>query len=356
MVLFNNKEGVVFTIVALVISSFILLLFFYIIELPLDHKVDVDRIKIVTANNFMFQAENIARAQAVVSSKEALSAMLEVMFVENSFVDDFDFEFVNCLEYGYFDLGGSNYCGDQANLKEKIEVDLYNFIRENTGLKVEFVVSDVFLNQSSPWLLDIHFLFNILMIEDDFSLNVSLNMSESFSIIGLKDPVHVVVDEVLVPLRVENFSDVIIISVDEKYNHISPDFNEKASTFNELVVNQRFFEYNKSPSFLDRLRGNFSPSDLGITSVVLPIYSDPSDYDTVIRSGSSSIDWHFWHNKLVPDSYGEYVFSSQIDVATVLAIDISQPYNLTNTLHKSIVPVSLAEQANASGSTYFNPI
>lgn len=355
-----NKKGVVFTIIALVISSFVLLLFFYLMELPLDHKVEVTRAKVMRTNNFLFQLEDIAKMQAVISSRQAINEIVREMHFRGDFVysgSSFDVEFVNCLSSGTFRVQHNRPtpCGSEANLKEKLEVNLSNFVRDNLGVNVVINVSNISIYQlDDPWFLIVGFDLNAFINESMYAVwNVSMRIDQEISIIGMKDPVFATLsDGPLNPFRAGSFENVSVISVDP-YFVVVDGFLERPSTLNVLALNGSFFQHNLSPSFLDRLRGNFSNSSLGIASIVIPKYHGVSGI--IIERGGSNLDWNYWHDEPYPSGpVGEYDFSTTDDKIFVLAIDPTNETALKNSIHKARIPVSLAVAANLSNSSYFN--
>ncbi|MFP4567796.1 MAG: hypothetical protein ACLFN8_02535 [Candidatus Woesearchaeota archaeon] len=347
----NNKKGIVFTILALVISSFILIMFFYMIELPSDHSVEVTRMKVRTVNNFLGQADDLIRTQAVISSRQSINHMLREMYSDSDFLANFDDEFVNCLESGEFD--GGTTCGPFSNLKELIEDNLSSFLSENVGLNADFLISDISLNQSMPWALDLFFSVNIVIEDDLFFWNITENISEQISVLGFKDPAQVVVDSSMSSHKPNNFVDIPEIKMNKLYRNLSGDWLESPSTLSGLTRSGSYFESSDyGVSFLDRLRGNFTTSDLGIVSVYPVIYVGNSPF----RSGASSLDWQYWqddNNNFGGDSFGNYSFTDPNQITEML--DILQIWNLTNerTIHDARIPVDLANAANMSDSSYF---
>lgn len=355
-----NKKGVVFTIIALVISSFVLLLFFYLMELPLDHKVEVTRAKVMRTNNFLFQLEDIAKMQAVISSRQAINKIVREMYDRGDFVhsgSSFDDEFVNCLSSGTFRVhqNQDGVCGSEANLKEKLEVNLSNFVRDNLGVNVVINVSNISIYQLDHWFLIVGFDLNAFINESMYAVwNVSMRIDQEISIIGMKDPVFATLSSgPLNPFRANSFENVSVISVDP-YFVVVDGFLERPSTLNVLALNGSFFQHNLSPSFLDRLRGNFSASSLGIASIVIPKYHGASGI--IIDSGGSNLDWNYWQNEDYPSGpVGKYDFITTDDKIFVLAIDPTNDTQLKNSIHKARIPVSLAVAANLSNPSYFPP-
>lgn len=361
MDLFKQKKGVVFIVIALTISIFVLLMFFYMYELPLDHSVEVTRTRVRSVNSFLSQVDGLVTAQAVSSSRTAINDLIEGMYEEESFFssgDDFDNQFLKCLQDGDFEFEGSgqNYpCRDESQFIQIIEEDLRNFLLDNIGLKVEFDISNIELSQPSHWDLNISFDINILITEEQFVWDLNLSLWDTFSIVGLKDPVHAVPHVSLLDYGPDTFEDVVTISFHELSRNITSDWKEKTSTLNELSKNNNYFEHpDYGVSYIDRLRGVMGPSEHGILRVQLPFYEDSEDYDTVVRKGVTDIDWQFWQDNhpVIFDSIGEYNFTRTRDIIEVLGLT-SAPFDLSNTLHKVRLPVALAEQANVSGDTYF---
>ena len=357
MVFIKQKKGLIFTIVALVISVFLLLMFFYIMEVPLDKDVEVSTIKVKSANTFLHQVEDLAKAQAVASSRSAINTFLRSMHDQNQFLDDFDASFYRCLNTGSFSFsdghisleGDSISCGDEAFLKNKIEQDLASFARDNLGLDTNLRVSNFSLSQASPWDLEVSFDLEVELMKEGFYWNVSSSLSMPFSILGLKDPAHAVVDNSVRTYRPDNFADLVAISYHSMFNVFSDEWREKPSTLNILSrANNYIHNETFGVSYLDRLRGDMTPSEFGIFRIQLPIY----DGGSIVYSGNSNIDWVFWQDE-TPDfgNLGIYAFVSLSDKIQVLNLD--PPHILNNTLHDAIVPVALAEAANVSGASYF---
>ena len=338
----KNKKGLVFTILALIISSFILVMFFYIIEMPVDYGVDVTRIKIRTTNNFIDQADDIVRTQAKISSRIAINTLIARIESTNNFFPNFDEEFAKCLTTGEYGSGIG--CGDNTNLKELIEENLTTFLREHVGIEADFEIRNVRLDQSNPWELEVHLDFIIRIEEELTSWRITESINESFTILGFKDPIKINKDISLIDYTPANS----VINIGDRHKAINEDWTEVPSTLNSLVMNGNYFEYDLGISFLNRLRGNLTPSELGILSIE-PIIIDGGN---VVRSGSSSLDWHFWQEEEDPTiPYKEYNLSYMTNQQRITIL--GQP-SLTGTIHGTIIPVSLAISANMSNSTYFN--
>jgi hypothetical protein len=337
----KNKKGIVFTILALIISSFILIMFFYIIEMPVDYGVDVTRMKIRTTNNFIDQSDDIVRTQAIISSKKAITTLINEIETDD-FFPDFDLEFASCLTTGNF--SSSSDCGDNTNLKELVEENLTTFLREHMGLDAEFEIRNVRLDQTNPWELEVHLDFTMKIEEELMSWRITESINESFTILGFKDPIKVNKDTSVSSYTPEND----VINIGDRYKAINDEWMEVPSTLNSLVMNGNYFEYDLGISFLNRLKGNLTPSNLGIVSIE-PIIIDGGN---VVRSGSSSLDWHFWQNETpLGSTYGEYNFSSMLLPSRIAILGQT---NLDTTIHGTIIPEDLASSANMSNSTYFN--
>ena len=357
MVFIKEKKGLIFTIVALVISAFLLLMFFYILEVPLDKDVEVSTIKVKSANTFLEQVEDLAKAQAVISSKSAINTFLRHMHDENQFLDDFNASFYRCLNTGLFSfddgpfgsLGNSFSCGEESFFKNKLEQDLANFARDNLGANTILRVSNFILSQASPWDLEISFDLDVELMKEGFYWNVSSSLSMPFSILGLKDPAHAVVDNSVRTHRPDDFAELVAISYHSMFNMFSDEWSEKPSTLNILsMANNYIHNETFGVSYLDRLRGDMTPSEFGIFRIQLPIY----DGGSIVYSGNSNIDWVFWQDEDASlGDLGIYDFIESEDKALVLGL--TPPYILENTLHGAIVPVTLAQAANVSGVSYF---
>ncbi len=342
-----GKKGIVFTIVALIISAFLLVMFFYMIELPVDHEVEVTSLKVQRVNRFLVQAEDLIRAQAVSSSKIAINEYIKDLHNPSADPIAFDVYFETCLGIDH-----EFRCSREANFKSFIEENFSRFVRQNLGLDVEFVISDVSLVHASPWDLNVSFSVGMLISMDGFQWNLSYPSYSTFSILGFKDPVEASARGSMGSYR-PAFDNLTVISYDFHYKNLSGDWFEMPSKLNIISIDKHYFEYEHGISFLNRLRGNFSSYEDGIVRVQLPIY----DNGDVVYSGASNLDWQYWQDDNTDTGpYGVYNFTEAGDKITVLGIDpenLTDPDHLNNTLHNARVPVDLAQRANVSDASYF---
>lgn len=347
---FKMKKGVVFSVIALIITFFLLASFFFLLEVPVDAQVDVVRLKVGSANDFLFQVESFVKAQSVLSAEEAVGFLIGEMNRTNSTFDDFDNEFENCLLFGETSLDDN--CGEGANFQGFLD-DLSEFSESKLNKDVDFNVRSVSLDQVDPWELLVNVSLDVILVEEGYAFwNVSLNTSSSFSIIGFYDPVYAAPHDDLLDYKFDNLS--VISRYPGVYRLFVDDWKERPSTLNFIVMGGHYFEHNRSPSFLDRLRGPSSSwmgeDPAGIASLVSPY----SFGDFKVDSGSSNLDWQFWNNFTIDSfDYGTFDFDASINRSLKYEIlNDSSPPNLENIT----IPVEIAlgsNMSNVSGDYFF---
>jgi len=333
---FKNKKGIIFTILALVISSFILILFFYLFEAPIDKEVEVTKIKIHKVNKLLNQIEDVARTKASISSRASIDYLINEMHRAQTHLSDFDNNFGACLN-------GSAFCGNSANFSGWMSNEFSSFLNKNLGINVAISVSDFVISQNEPWLLVISFNLSVLINEYYYATwKINEVINQSFSIIGLRDPVYAVRPSNSV---IGTFEEVNIIKFDSVFYSLDADlgWQETSSDFNRLVLQKKYFEHAGSPSYLDRLKNNTSSSALGIVSFVLP--------DTVSEIyGDTDMDWVFWNNLSIPYDVGSYDFSM---LPYVEKLRILRSINLEESIHGLRIPTSIADKVKLNDSSYF---
>ena len=344
MSILKNKKGIVFTVLALVISSFILIMFFYMIELPVDHGVDVTRTKIRSVNSFLNQIESLSKAQAVTSSTITLKNMTKYMFDNRFFFgDDFDDVFIGCLN-------GSKEEGFCDDFVEKIEKNLTKFLKENVGLNSNLTVDNINLKHSNPWTLNISFDLNILIEEEFYLWNLSLSLFEEFSIVGFKDPIHAVS---ALYLRPDDYANISVLNFNDNYRYID-DWREEPSTLNILTRAGQYFESAVyGVSYLNRFRGDFTlPQDHGIVKVQYLLVEPGGPFEGDV--GNTDLDWSFWANKDFNEGYiGVYNFTDLGEITSILQVNPGSGFSLEKTINGTKIPKGLAVEANTSSDNYF---
>lgn len=346
----KNKKGIVFTVLATIIGFLVLVMFFYVFEAPLDQGVDTTRTKVRAVNNLFLQIQDISRAQAISSSKVSIENMIYEMHERTSFMSDFDEQFVSCLTNGFYTFNEDTVtCENEAYLKQIIEENLTSFIKQNIGLEAVLELSDIKLVQTDPWRLNISFSLKIEIVEERFGWNSTLRLSESFIITELKDPVEAVMNSSQLSSVNLPWEDVTRIGRDSEFKKVTDDWKEKPSTLNRFVMEKKFFEnHTIGVSYLNRLRGNFTPDEHGIIRVVPTLYQGENE----LRSGSSNIDLYYYLDKHGSVPHGKYFFTRGPDAIEVLGISLVDPA-LKKTIHNAIVPVSMAVATNTSNEDYF---
>lgn len=341
-----NKKGVIFTILALLISSIVVALFFSFKEVPLDNTAFNVKVRIQQINMHITQLEEYIRELTKTSAESALSFAIEEMINKSTYYTDFDSALQSCMVSGVIPEPGNEgsliECPDAAKLQTGINA-LTDFAASELTIKSVVRINNVEVAQYNPWDIVLTVNYSI-KIEDSYaSWDAVKTTNQTVSIIGLKDPTYWIVDPAVASYKyVNTFKRVENQGL----------WLEYPSTANFATVNALYFKYEKGPSFLNRLRGNITNSTCcGIASIVPPL---DSEYTTDL----SHLDYIFWQNDVCKSTesgnYNRFNFwKSGMTSGDRLALGIADSgYGLNG----SVVPPSFTTFVNMTNTSYIEVI
>ena len=329
----GNKKGVVFTTLAILISIVLVTSFFFLQDVPLDFESERTSLKLATTNSFILSTQGYVSNLVLLSSRQGLVDMVEIMFDEEEYYVDFDSEFRRCLLEGEVNIGGgSESCSSEAYLVGQI--DAWNdFVFQNVKINSEIEILDLDIAQETPWEIEIFATYNLVASDDFGSWNITDTVSTQVPIFGLKDPIYGLVHSDYSSYRDTNQ----IIAQRQDFNL----WQETPSSLHLTTVRGTYFDHPMGISYLNRLRNNITSDDAGIISIVPgdrpssdTIFIDAYYYNQECYSGNV-VRFDFWNAGMTEN------FRSQLEVnASVTG------------LNASVLPVEIADYANMTSSQY----
>ncbi|MFT4282834.1 MAG: hypothetical protein ACMXX6_00225 [Candidatus Woesearchaeota archaeon] len=330
-----NKKGVMFTLIAILLSTIILSSLFFFQETRIDKELEPASLRIQTVNNYIRLSstfyENLMSSHAYNLIENIINAMIE----EGEYLDDFDFEVQRCFVEGEFSVNGVDFdC--EVNFNEVLQ-EWDEYILQELNFNSQTSLQNIRLTQENPWEITVEFELS-LEVEDSFATwHANKSLRSFFRIEGLYDPTYEITHPDVSEFSYNNtikFADLELEML----------WQEKPSTLEQVVINQEYFFVNQTPSFLGRLQGNFSPSDYGIVSIVKPS-------QTNINTNISHIDYLYWRQECQNGLFGQYDFwSEDMNEAERFSMEINDS---NPGLQDTIIPQTIASLTNMSDTKYY---
>lgn len=253
--LFQNKKGIFFSIVAIVLSFVLILAFSSENVTELKKETDVIEVRITTMNNFIKDVEEDLEKGLSISSFRAFASMSQYIANNGSYLADVDNDFSELVIDGTIQ-------GTQPGLMiDSTFTDWVGKIEEQAtklDINVNFTIESVTINQSDPWTIAV-------LSKINFTVNDTRGTSSWRRI-----------REIEVPISILNFEDPFyIVHTSGKITNTIVQTPYKAFTINGDVTNllahtneSYYVESPSAPNYLQRLEGDFSNATTGIESLV----------------------------------------------------------------------------------------
>lgn len=336
-----NKKGVMFTMATILLSTIIITSLFFFQETRIDQELQPASLRMQTINNHIRLSGDFYSNLMSQYTYEALENITNMLIAEGDYFADFDIEIERCFINGSVLLGSStNSCGDSFN---KVLKSWDAYILENLNINSSSTITSINLTQETAWEVIAKFNLSLAIVDNYGTWKTQKSLVSTINIEGLKDPTYQIVHS-----DVESHSYENRINLSNRFDiGITTDFwQEKPSTLEQEVIDQKYFILNQTPSFLGRLKGDFSPSELGIVSIVKPS-------KTNINMNISHLDYLYWRQECVNGPHARYDFwSDDMNVADRFSMNI----NASNPgLQDAIVPFQLGVFTNMSDSKYYKP-
>ena len=275
-----NKKGIYFTLMSLVF----VVLFAFVLTLPkhdvLGKKNTNIELRVDTMNTFLEDLEKDLSRSLYISSFRSLLGFEQYIVNSGEFLTSTD-AFLEMIRNGTLDGQGLNIMQDST-----FDAWLEKISLESAKLNIisNFTIYDISIYQDSPWDvksradLEIH----IKDINSIAEWRINKSIITSISIIGFEDPLYIV----------SSYGRLTNIITETPYANFVT--GQNVSNFISHVNNSYYKANSNSPSFLQRLVNDLSPSEYGIESMVN--LETVADRNLPIFSDSTIIDYLYWQN------------------------------------------------------------
>ena len=267
-----NRKGVVFTLIAILISGFLFIL--YATEYrPKENSllpVITNRIRILDRHNENFVKYTLESMD--ISTYKAMNGMI-AHIDDHGFFPDFESAFTECVQNGTLN-DGVDVCPDMANgtlpywLNETI-----NISRNRLGFNVTYTIQGIRISQPLPFQVQVEVDLHYEVWDVFATINRTVSLRRLVSIEGLMDPLYV-------GSGTYNNSIAAAPTRDDAWN---------VGTLHLMIENRTYRHHTDAPSFLLRFEGSLLNSTCcGIESMIHP--AEVGAFDN-----RSFVDFLFWN-------------------------------------------------------------
>lgn len=263
-----NKKGIVFTFISVVLVSILIIAFLINIDNRSKNNIQVTNVKTETLNSFVKSLNSSFIPDALkVSSNQAMISLLDYESNESIYIQDLSDYFKEVLETG-------NYNGEKQDgmFRENLDYRLNPALNEIKLLAQEqgafFDYSPIDYNsikifQRDPWHIIVSLKFSYTLRDAKNELIWDIKNREIYSVLNVenyRDPLYLLEPEMgKLSLRIT------------KTPYTQREFHD-INKFNDHII-KGYFAYNSgAPSFIKRLKGDFSKDNNGIESLLDPVY------------------------------------------------------------------------------------
>jgi hypothetical protein len=253
----TNKKGLFYIVVSSMLIIIMIVIFVAYKEYGYTDRQKVMETRIRTINDFIKNIDSDSQRAIFISGFRALIAIEDYVARTGKYLNNTE----ELFKYAFFNgtvngvkvdvLINSSYSEYLARLQ---------IIAGRIGLDIDMNVTNITLYHDSPWAIRVIVTtrINITDRRGAAKWNFPRDYNTSVSLINIRDPVYSVATRGRVPntIRISNITDY----VDDATNDTT-----------ELIryINYSYYTNNTlAPSFLMRLKGNFSSSPYGIESLV----------------------------------------------------------------------------------------
>ncbi len=258
--MFSSKKGFVFTIIAIILASF-LIVFSEMDYYNFKEKSVITEQRIISMDNFIYDFEKDIERELLIGGYRGIVGVEKYISENGSFVADFDKILAELFINGTVEGVGS---GLMINASYNEWLVRINEESSKLNIKVESEPRSFSVEQEDPW--NIILIFNVTYnITDVTSNSASWSVTQVFKkkipITGFEDPLY----------TVKSYGLVTNVIYETIYN--STDFVDEANnndtTHLQSHINNSYYQASiLAPSFIMRFEGNLSPSPYGIESII----------------------------------------------------------------------------------------
>ncbi|MBN1793206.1 hypothetical protein JW826_05990 [Candidatus Woesearchaeota archaeon] len=309
----HGKKGFLLTLLALLLSTLLALMFSANISNPPDYKMDLVQNRITILNYYVESFYDYAEQVTVVSGYTALQGMVEYIDSTGHYQPNFRLRYPSCIKNGTV-IGNVPCPGMDGRTLEAYLYNLSEAAGKELKLASRVVINNITVSQDSdPFALDVH--VNLTLFVSDKFANITATRAYDtiVPIIGVRDPIFL---------------------IDGTYSRIIRKTNiTKLELWNSRDLEQMYNEEEYRPtkegvSFIHRLEGEYVIDDMGIESYVLHTLPEVMP---LVNASLSMVDYLFW-NKTSFDCESrapmEIMAINQSEVPSIPTIPLDPPFQL----------------------------
>ena len=243
-----NRKGFVFTMLAIMITSIIVVFFLIGLESVDYGQSSMRDSKMLTM--LMEDIEDDVSRGLYITSFRTLMGQIERTIVTGNYLSSAQDTFVEGMINGTIEGSSPEILEDTSFMDWLEKITL---LIEERGYTFDYEITRLTQTHTSPWSVTATLMmeYNITSPDGMKGYNRIIDIQREVPIIGLEDPAY------------------YIQSLGRLSNTINKsDTNDIMLLIDASSENSRYIESNLSHSFLQRLEGDFSPSNYGIESIV----------------------------------------------------------------------------------------
>ncbi len=328
----NSRRGVLFSITAIVIAAFLMLVFSSRVETAPDHKMDLIETRINTLYDYSNSFYDFAGEASVLAGYGALYGIATNISMSRQYDKQFEEHFINCFLTGNITNSPARRCPLMNDKSVAYYLDQFSSqAKKNLKISSSYSIDpdSILVDQlTDPFGVDLY-------------LNISLNISDAFVNMTSSRRIHLIIPIDLIPdpiFSANNYSRLIVRS---RLGKIEGSWN--STDLESLYNNQEYKAYQIGVSFLNRVKGNFTWTAMGIESIM---------NQTNLTNGFvnienlSMVDYLFWNKTQFICSEKELV---RINSTLLSTIGLTDPGGLQiDNVHRLLFKV-------ASDKAYTSP-
>lgn len=251
-----NKKGFTYLISAIFLAAILLAVFSASGEYSLRDKQKSESKRIIYDNDFIKGFDQDFERAVQISSIRAMVSLEDHIATSYSFLNNTEDAFKEAIYYGTINGSATLTMGNSTllNYTEKV-----SRLSSRFGLNVSINITDIRLNQTNPWFLDVEADADVII--NDTSGLAYWNYNKTFyakvSILNLRDPLYMVhfPSALHNTIRKNNFT-YFVSSDNVTYN------------LSNHTIGGFYIENINAPNYIMRMENNYSPSPTGIESIV----------------------------------------------------------------------------------------
>lgn len=262
------SRGQIFSMIAILMSALLVLLFSSSIHIPLDQDASIVKAEVNQLSSFV---DDLGFTVGVASKSATFSILHALVEYHNgsNFIADPIASFISCFENNTFQPSGAGIwinCSQTEDVSFTSQLnDLFVLANTTFGVSANATLLLVEFNQSTPYSVETSVLLDLTVVKgSSIRWDRLLNLTHEVSFVGINDPL-------LMAFGINQ--SIQFRPYDLGHFVSSVYFHANFTMYNEYMDNSWYYKDNTSHSFFDMLQGNFPTTEsdyhpFGITSFI----------------------------------------------------------------------------------------